>query len=311
MTSSVVSRIAQINTDGAVDALLLKQFGGEILTEFHDRTVFKDRHFVRQISNGKSAQFPMIGGVTSSYHTPGAFIDGQTVPHAEKVISVDGLLVAPLFLDNVDEKMNHYDVRGPYAIEMGQELAQQYDKNVARMFVQAARGSSELTGRDGGSQITHADMPTDAAQLEAALWGSAQKLDEKNVSSVDRNAWFRPAHYYLLCQREKLLNKDYSGPARIDTGTIGTVAGITLIKTNGVPSTDQSADTSIHSKYRANYAKTVGIVGNRWAVGTVQLMDISLESEWEIRRQGTFFVAKLAVGHDTLDKRGAIEIADA
>jgi hypothetical protein len=311
MTNSTVSRIAQINGAGAVDALLLKQFGGEILTEFAQATVFKERHFVRQISGGKSAQFPMIGSVTSSYHTPGNFIDGQTVNHAEKTITVDGLLVAPIFLDNVDEKMNHYDVRGPYATEMGRELARQYDRNVARMYIQAARGSSELTGRAGGSQITHADMPTDSSRIEAAIWTAAQTLDEKNVAPADRNAFFKPAYYYMLCQREKLLNKDYAGTARIDSGTIGTVAGITLIKTNEVPSTNLSADSSIHSKYRADYSKTVGIVGNRWAVGTVQLMDISLESEWEIRRQGTFFVAKLAVGTDTLDRRCSIEIADA
>jgi hypothetical protein len=55
MTNSTVSRVGQINTAGAVDALFLKQFGGEILTEFEESTVFKSRHFVRQIRNGKSA----------------------------------------------------------------------------------------------------------------------------------------------------------------------------------------------------------------------------------------------------------------
>lgn len=55
MTNSIVSRIGQINTAGADDALFLKQFGGEILTEFEQATVFKNRHFVRQIKNGKTA----------------------------------------------------------------------------------------------------------------------------------------------------------------------------------------------------------------------------------------------------------------
>lgn len=39
MTNSTVSRVGQVNQAGAVDALFLKQFGGEILTEFEETTV--------------------------------------------------------------------------------------------------------------------------------------------------------------------------------------------------------------------------------------------------------------------------------
>lgn len=55
MTNSTVSRLGQVNQANAVDALFLKQFGGEILLEFEESTVFKSRHFVRQIRNGKTA----------------------------------------------------------------------------------------------------------------------------------------------------------------------------------------------------------------------------------------------------------------
>jgi hypothetical protein len=78
-----------------VAALFSSSSRGEILTELEETTVFKPRHFVRQISNCKSAQFPSISTVNSSLHTPGNFIDGQQVKHAETIISIDGLLVAP------------------------------------------------------------------------------------------------------------------------------------------------------------------------------------------------------------------------
>jgi hypothetical protein len=307
--ASAVSRVGQVNQSGADDALFLKQFGGEILTEFEMATVFKSRHYVRQITNGKTASFPLIGSVSPSYHVPGTYIDSEKINHAETLISVDGLLTAPLFLDKLDELMNHYDVRGPYATEMGRALAYQYDENVARVHVLAARASSVLTGRAGGSRITHANMASDAAQLEASLFLAAQTLDEKRVGPSDRFSYFRPAEYYLMVQREKLLNKDYSGSANISTGRIQTVAGIELIKTLSVPEVDDTANTDIHAKYRADYSKTVGIVSNRWAVGTVQLMDVSIESEWEVRRQGTFNVAKMAVGHDKLRPDCVVELA--
>jgi hypothetical protein len=307
MTNSVVSRVGQINTAGATDALFLKQFGGEILTEFERSTVFKSRHFVRQIKNGKTAQFPSIGTVTSSYHTPGNFIDGQTVKHAETLISVDGLLLAPVFIDKVDELMNHYDVRGPYATEMGRELAQQFDINVARMAVLAARASNNLTGRSGGSQLTSTNMDTVQAELRAAMFSAAQTLDEKNVGVANCNAFFRPAQYYLMAQDTTLINKDYNGAGSIAAGSIETVAGFPIVKTNNVPKTNVTG--TVGNKYNGDFSKTVGIIMNKWAVGTVQLMDISLESEWEIRRQGTFMVAKMAVGHGILRPECSIELA--
>lgn len=310
MTNSVVSRVGQVNAAGADDALFLKQFGGEILTEFEEANVFKSRHFVRQIRNGKTAQFPMIGTVTSSYHTPGNFIDGQAVNHAEMTISVDGLIVAPVFVDKLDELMNHYDVRGPYATEMGRELARQYDENVARTMVLAARASSSLTGRDGGSRLSNASMATSSTAIASALFSAAQLLDEKNVASADRNAFFRPAHYYLLAQDTNLINKDWGGSGAIASGSFESLAGITIVKSNHVPNANDSANSALKTKYRADYSTTVGIVSNKWAVGTVQLQDIALESEWEIRRQGTFMVAKMAVGHGILRPDCAIELYD-
>lgn len=308
MSNSIVSRLGQINAANDVDALFLKQFGGEILTEFEEATVFKTRHFLRQIKNGKSAQFPMIGTVSSSYHTPGNFIDGQTVPHNEMVLTVDGLLIAPVFVDKVDELMNHYDVRGPYSMEMGRELAQQFDMNVAQTGVLAARSSSVLTGRPGGSQIKNTSMATDKDVLGAALFSSAQTFDEKKVGPSDRWCFLRPAQYYLLAQNTTLINKDYNGAGSLAAGRIETVAGIDLVKSNNVPSTNV---TTGPTKYRGDFSDTVGLVMNRWAVGTVQLMDIALESDWEPRRQGTFMLAKMAVGHGILRGECAIELSKA
>jgi hypothetical protein len=307
MTNSTVSRLGQVNASGSDSALFLKQFGGEILTEFEESTAFKTRHFVRQIKNGKSAQFPMIGTVTSSLHTPGNFIDGQAVKHAEMVISIDGLLVAPVFVASIDELMNHYDVRGPYATEMGRELAQQYDIQVARMAVLAARSSNALTGRAGGAQITGSNLGTTQATLRGAMFTAAQKLDEKKVGTADASCFLRPAQYYLMAQDTVLINKDYNGAGSIAAGHIETVAGFPIVKTNNVPSTNVTTGIS---KYQGDFSLTMGIIMNRFAVGTVQLADIALESEYEIRRQGTFMVAKMAVGSDKLRVECAIELAN-
>ena len=38
--------------------LFLKMFGGEVFAAFSEAVVTADKHFIREISSGKSAQFP-------------------------------------------------------------------------------------------------------------------------------------------------------------------------------------------------------------------------------------------------------------
>lgn len=306
MTNTTVSRLGQINGAGDVNALFLKVFSGEVLTEFERTCIFKPLHYVRQIPNGKSASFPLIGRASSFYHVPGQFIDAGTINHAETIITIDSMLVAPTFIANVDEAMNHYDVRGPYSAELGQELAYKFDTTIAQVIVKAARSSSDLTGRPGGSRITDAAMATDPGKLEAALFTAAQTLDEKNVGLVGTQAVFRPAQYYLLAQRDRLINKELGGTGGVAQGKVDTVAGFPIVKSNHVPSTNVTTGLT---KYNGDFRTTVGIVFNKMAAGTLQLMDVQMESEYEIRRQGTFMLAKYFVGHGVLRPECAIELA--
>lgn len=308
--STNVSRFGQVNSAGADDALFLKQFSGEVLTEFEQANVLKERCFTRSIMHGKSSQFPLIGLATSGYHTPGQWLDSQNINQAEIVITVDGLLTSSIFVANIDELENHYDVRGPYATELGRELARVYDKNVARNFIRAARASSPLTGRAGGTVISAASLSTNADALTASFFSAAQALDDKFVTNEGRFGVFKPAQYYLLTQNPKLLYKDYDGNASISSGSIKSVAGIEIVKSIHLPTADDSANAALPSKYRADYSKNVGFIGNKWAVGTLQLADISMESDYEPRRQGTFMVAKMAVGHDVLRADCAVELAN-
>lgn len=306
MTNTTVSRLGQINGAGDASALFIKVFGGEVMTEFERLNVFEKLTYVRRITAGKSAQFPLVGRASSAYHTPGTWIDGTAIDHAEKTIVIDELLQSNTFIANVDEAMNHYDVRSIYSSELGQELAYQYDTHLAAVLTLAARAASPLTGRSGGSRITHADMLTDPARLEAALFTATQTLDEKNVSQQDRYAVFRPAQFYLLAQRDRLVDTNLGAKGAVASGVVETIAGLPIVKSNHVPSTSV---TTGPTKYQGDFTTTVGLVFNKYAAGTVKLLDIGVESEYEIRTQGTFFVAKYLVGHDVLRSDCAIEIA--
>jgi hypothetical protein len=305
MANATPSRLGQVNSGGDAQALFLKVFSGEVMTAFHKNNVFLDRSMVRTISSGKSAQFVATGTTTAAYHTPGTEIVGSAINHAERVITIDDLLVSSAFLSNIDEAMNHYDVRSVYSDEVGKILAETMDKNLAQVGVLAARASALVTGGNGGSALTNANYASDSTALAAGLFTAAQTLDEKFVDAGDRSVFLRPAQYYLLAQNTTLINNWYGGQGAIADGSILKVAGIEVVKTVAVPSTNVTTGVAA---YQGNFSTTVGLVMNKKAIGTVKLMDLATESAYDIRRQGTLIVSKYAVGHGIVRQECAVEL---
>lgn len=315
MSNATPSRLGLVNNTGtATDALFLKQFSGEVLTAFEQATVTADKQMVRTIANGKSAQFPVMGRSSASYHTPGAEITGNAINHNEKVITINDLLLSSHFISNIDEAKNHYDVRSVYSTEMGRALAFQMDKHVLQTMAQAAAASANVTGGDSGTIITDADSGTSATSLIGSIFDAAEALDDAYVPSEGRFCFLKPEQYYLLANASNAVNVDFSGRGSIAEGTVPQIAGINLIKTPHLPTADVTAGTvaaGTGNRQQVAAANTTALIAHTSAVGTVKLMDLAVESEYDIRRQGTLMVAKYAMGHGVLRPEAAVQIQSA
>jgi len=317
MANANVSRLGQVNTTGDTKALFLKVFAGEVLTAFQEATVTDGRFAERTIASGKSASFPILGSIGAEYHVPGAEINGLNVAASEVILTIDDLLLSHAFLSNIDEAMNHYDVRAPYSTEIGRKLAYTKDRQLLQLAILAARGTSPVTGEAGGGSVTDAALLSDSSgeKLVASLFAAAQKLDEKNISPDGRVAFLNPAAYYLLAQNTKIMNSQWGGSGVYSDGKVVKVAGIEVVKTNHAPFGQTIANGSLEAgtlnKYAGIFTGTVGVVATQQAVGTVKLMDLAMESEYDIRRQGTLMVAKYAMGHGVLRPSCAIELKTA
>lgn len=315
MADAIVSRLGQINGAGAVDELFLKIFAGEVLTSFERNNKTLERHYVRTITNGKSASFPVMGRATASYHTPGAQILGGSLKHAEKIITIDELLISPTFIANIDEAKNHYDVRSTYTKEMGASLAKQMDQHVLQTGVLAARATKTIDDADqyGGTRILNVDN-TNGDALADAMFEAARVLDEKDVPEDERVMYVRPAEFYAMAKSTKILNRDWGGEGSYAGGDVIRVAGITIVKSNNLPSTNITTGTvaaGTSDKYLGDFSDTVGLIMHPSAIGTVKLLDLGMESEYQISRQGTLMVGKYAVGHGILRPEAAVEISKA
>lgn len=314
MANATPSRSGQSNLAGDPLALFLKVYAGEVLAAFDRESAFRQRHLVRVIPSGKSASFPVTGLASSRYHTPGAEIPGQSVAHAERIISIDDLLISDVFVANVDELMNHFEVRGIYSDAQGQAMAKRYDQNVSRVGILAARSAAAVTGLQAGATATDTDYATDGGKLWAAVFNAGVTFDQNDVPQSDRTAAFRPVQYALIVRSEKPINRDLNPDnGSISQGTVNFVNGIPIIKTNNLASSNDFTVPAVDqpAARQHDYSTTQGLVFHRQAMGTVQLQDVTMESAYDIRRQGTLMVGKYLVGHGPLRAEGAYEIRTA
>ena len=167
--------------------------------------------------------------------------------------------------------------------------------------------------------------PATGASLIAGLFKAAEVMDTKNVPNEGRYSLLPPAEYYKLINESKdAINRDYGndGNGSTASGEIVSVAGIRILKSNHIP-TSGGGGTNIHSNanvsndiyggngvgYEAgSYVETKGIVFQTEGVGTVKLMDLSMESEYYMERLGTLLMARYAMGHGVLREEACCEL---
>ena len=300
--------------------LFLKVFTGEVMATYNNACVLKDKVRTRTLSAGKSASFAAIGKTKAAYHTVGTEITGDQINLGEKVVTVDDLLLASTFIAKIDEAMNHFEVRGEFSKQMGMALAQAYDRNLLSLAVKAARdtgaGGLGKGTADQGDAVSYklgTITPTLTQKIDG-LYAVAQKMDENNIPESGRWAFVSPATYWQFVTSDKLINRDFGGANGVySDGTILKVAGLNLIKTNNLSLDHTSAGNlaiapEYSSKYTVNASDTVAMVVHESALATVKLMDVATEMEWDIRRQGTLMVAKMAVGHGVIRPDGLFEV---
>lgn len=308
--------------DPANQALMLKVFSGEVLEVFDRKQVLKDLVRTRRLSGAKEAQFPIIGTAAAGYHQPGSDISDPTnglmqeIEHAEKIIKVDYPLVAPVFISEWDEALNHYEVRSEYAHQLGQALANKWDKLLFRVFDAAGSAAATVPGTYAGHTITQTGTTFSVSDMLDHIFAAKQKMDERDVPMDGRVLVVPPAWEIGLVKDDaanKLIDRDYS----IDNGSyaravIGRVAGFTLLTSNNLP-WDASAGTAENGQLNGSYQPTTQIkmealAMHPEAVGQVTLWDMEVQTQYSALHQGTFVMSRLACGADVLRPECSVPI---
>lgn len=326
MAATGISNPGQNLSAGDRDALFMKVFSGEVLTAFARNTVMMSRHQVRTIDHGKSASFAVMGRTRAKYLAPGNSLDDQRkkFEHSEKIIAIDGLLTADCLITDIDDAMNHYDVRVEYSRQLGEALAQSADcaiiNELANMAAKVATGAAEsipeaaenIPDNGSGADMVKGtgkafEFATGLELSQSAEYGNkiiegllaARAAFTKNyVPMGDRYCLLTPEGYSALIKALMPDSANYQALFDPNSGKLQTICGFEVIEVPHLLNDGVDGKHQLNAKFTD--AKLQGIVFHRSAVGTVKLKDLAMERARRAEYQADQIIAKYAMGHGGL-----------
>lgn len=319
--------IGQINGTGDDRALFLKQFGGEVLTALTANTMTAGKTREKAIGAGKSWQFPRTGVSKAEYIVRGQEMLGNGFLSDEITVTVDAPLTASHALWDLDVLMSHFDMRAPITAEMGAVLARTIDQNVFRSIALAARtaASAAIPGSGGLSLVD--PLLVGAEGTKGIDWMNAIRKAKRALfaKNVPVGATIYMAVNYTVFDAIKYAQDPQTGTylnlnsmINLASAGLGSAVseavrfeGVTIMPSNLLPNTNESASADVFAKYRADYSKTTGLLWLADAVATLSLLDVTVETTRDVRRQEDFMVSKVVKGHGTLRSEYAVEFKTA
>lgn len=295
-------------------ALFLKVFSGEVLTAFTRASKVMNNHMIKTIDSGKSTSFPVIGRGKAYYLPAGSNLDDlrEAIPHNEVVINIDGLLTSDVLITDIFEAMNHYDVRGEYAKQLGEALAIAADGATVAEIAKLVKANTEnITGLGkgiivektitGGAGINY---ETGKAVIDGLLEMKA-KWTTQYVPEEERFAYITPEVESAIITSKDAINRDYGAVASIVDGNIDKLCGFKIIavphlKAGGADKTGMLGTSPEGHEFPTDYAGALAVCAHRTAVATVKLKDLQLEHARRPELQADMIIAKNAVGHGGL-----------
>ncbi len=315
-------------------ALFLKEFSGEVIEVARNATVMEPHVQFKRISGAKTAQFPGIGTLSGGFHTTGDNIfdtaNGilQDVAHGEITVHVDRPLMTTLMIDDLEEIINHYDSRAPYARAIGKFFAETMDKYLMRLAILASQGLQGVAGLAGvtadhpsGSFVNKASSDTSPTALLAGIQEASEAMDVANVPDEGRLCFVKPAQYNLLADpASQLTDRDFGGEGngRTADGTVHRAWGFTLVKTNLLPqdnstavgtgATSESVTGMNDRTYVTNARKTTALCYHEGALGAVEAMPMGVTTDWNKDFQAYDITGRRATGMQILRPEYAVVI---
>jgi len=296
---------------GDFDALFLRKFSGEVITSYTAELKLLPRIRMKTLKGGKNYTFPATGEATARLHLRGerAIDNLSDMEFGERLVKLDRPIVSEQFVDEWEEMVNHFDVRGPITEQMGQAVAQLAEQHAMRALFRGSEVATDVAGQALGNQQIVANVATSAADALGAIEAQILDWNQKNVPMGGRFCVVTPEVWNLLVDLTDFQSVDLGngGNGSIRTNMVGMIKGVEIIMTTVMPQTDFTTAPGLSdgtngyaNDYRGDMEFCEMLFGTKRAIGGVTLKGLQIYAKKEELDGGSYFKSSKTCGFSVL-----------
>jgi len=308
-SSQGVNNGAALN--GTVDRELFQQKAAtDVLKYFKETNVARELITNDSIENGKSKAFPVVGNATASSRDEETLseLSLQSVKATERVIAIDGLTVAHSWISDLDNAMVHYNAKSAHIESIGRALAKSIDIAIIAKVIEAGRIVDAAAASTAGlrsfdddvfSSVSQTSSLFDAAmtgaEVQAMMAGAMTEFRDKDCVG-DPVYLLRPQPYFALLNNAAQTGLTWVNDPYAQSGKVPMVLGSKVMYSPHFP-----AISAVSTEENA-----VGILFSKECVGILELLSVSIKTDYIPQRLADLMVGKMAVGYGILNHGSAI-----
>lgn len=241
ITQGGVTQSGQNLGTGAVDALHLSEYGGEVEHTLAKKSFMREFANIKPIRGTSTLTNDLVGeselqAVGRGSQRP----DPKSIEFTNIAVKVDTIVLARATMPLLDEFQNRLDVRMEMGVEHGKKIAKFFDTAFIVQAIKAAQkdNAGKPKGWVGGTadKTFLASNLGDSALLLEAIEDIITHMEEKDVDVEECVLMLRPAEYMTLVRNKDLVDRDHSeGNGNRANRYILSASGLPIVKTNLMP----------------------------------------------------------------------------
>ena len=326
-------------SSGTQGDLWIPTWSGEVLHAYDQYNMFEGMVDSRTIASGTTVEFPVTGTIAlKDAWEAGEELGGGGSSTTKFTIGLDRRpIAAHLELDNIDVMIQQFEFRSELARQAGLTLANERDRQIARLLVKGAQTGSRMHVRTedpdavdvGGFDTRYAGTTycfsadntavdalsgeAGALKILAAIEAELVKCRQLDIPEMGLNVVVNPAMFNQIrrlgiasvADAQTVFGANGTSPlfgsqtsAPALSGSLSYM-GATIVSSNHLPSGDLSADGK-DANYLVDATGVEALMFARQGVASVKKQGLKVDTVEDVRRNTNFTVASMYSGAGVL-----------
>lgn len=297
--------------DGTVDRQLFQEKAAtDVLKYFKVTNIMRELITNDSISSGKSKNFPIVGNATASARDEEtlAELSLSSVKATDRTISIGDLTVAHSWISDLDSAMVHYNAKSAHIESIGRALSKSVDEAILVKVIEAGRivdaSAATTAGLRTFADDVFSSVTQDANDFDTALTGAEVQTRMANAMTEFREKdcvgdpvyVLRPQPYFALLNNAAQTGLTWVNDEYAQSGKVPMVLGAKVMYSPNFPAV--TATTGDENAY--------GVLFSKESVGILELLSVSIKTDYIPTRLADLMVGKMAVGYGILNHGSAI-----